>query len=178
MFVRRVPAMPPDRVRRLIVLAALASAGVFGCRRPTSAVPSTTARHPNGLVVTLPRTVEESGSAGPQPVSVERTTTGFTVFVARHELLRFTVSATVEVHTEGSSPPGSWPRQRTVRGQRVRYAIDEDGDAGSGGRSYTLRAWQACRGGYVLWRQSALAETFTPSFDLAWILIEGTEPPR
>jgi hypothetical protein len=161
-------------MQRLIVTLAVVFIAAPGCRRPP--VPTFTERNPNGLVVTLPRTIEQADRAGQEPVSVEQTPSGFRVFVARQRISRYVTVAEVELHTEAGAPPGPWPKQRAVRGRLLRYAIDE-ANAGMGGTGYTLRAWQACGGGYLLWRQLGIEEDGPPPFELAWTLIDGTDGP-
>jgi hypothetical protein len=134
-------------------------------------VPVTTERHANGLAITIPTRFELS-RLGLQPVAIDRTPSGFKVTVARELRLRHPSTATVDLLA--GVPSGDWPEQRTVHRRVVRYRIDNNYTNGDG--SYTFSAWVRCPVGYVLWQQTDAGD-WEPSFELAWALIAGTEPP-
>ena len=89
----------------------------------------------------------------------------------RTQVLRYTIGATVDLHTEAATAEEYGPGNGGC-GHARSITIDEQ-DAGMGGTQYTVTAWTPCKRGYVLWRQSDVART-EPPFDLLWTLVEGT----
>ncbi|WP_437947432.1 Tsi3 family protein [Sorangium sp. So ce296] len=138
---------------------------LIACSPKESAVVVT---HPNGL----------SLSISPALVVRERPT-GFVVSTPDSASRRVPVAVELSLRA-GPSPAsteGPWPESRDVAGRKVFYRIEES-EGGSGGSSYTLRAWARHGSGHVLVEQIAQAEPpAKPEFSLAWTILEGLRPP-
>ena len=145
-------------------LLLVAIATLSACRDRTAG-PTLTFAHPNGLALTVPEIV------GKVPLAVERTPTGFALRDPRSR--RYTTQLTVDLRPGVATPPGAWPKKRTVRGVEVRYAVDELDGGGSGDPAYNLRAWEPARGGHIAYSQYVQGEG--DDFTIAWAVIEGTK---
>lgn len=149
-------------------LAAIAAAPACRDRRPAPpAVATVTHVHPNGLVLTIPDAI------GTQRLAVDRTPTGFSVH-GEPGNARTPTSARVTLNAGAATPPGVWPKARTVRGATIRYAVVTFPEVGSGGPEYELRAWEPARTGHIAYLQHVQTEG-EPDFAIAWAVIEGTK---
>jgi hypothetical protein len=79
----------------------------------------------------------------------------------------------VDYHPDVATPPGDWPKTRSLRGTRVHFRVDED-EGGSAGPGFTLRAWEPTPAGGHIFYRSTDQGAFGPDFGLAWDVIEGT----
>ena len=135
--------------------------------RALTAGATVTRVHPGGVSLTVPRLLDG------QPVIVDDTPSGSVVRCC--EGTRYPGWVTVELKPAVATPPGAWPKTRTVDGLAIHYTIEDLGGGGSGGEEYELRAWRRARDGHLLYTQRDQSELGEPDFDLAWIVIEGTK---
>lgn len=117
--------------------------------------------HHNGLVIQLP-----------DSLAAIQTPDGFRIQPAQTAELRSPIEMIVSLH-QGSAPAGDWPDKRTLAGKLVRFRLDKS-EGGSGGEMFTLTAWEAYSGGYILFRYSEQSEAVgTPDLAPAWNLMMG-----
>lgn len=147
----------------MLVAAAISPA----CSRHPQTVPTATYTHPTiGLTLTVPRALGNLAIVvGPYPA-------GFWVEVEHAVNLG---QMTVELVPGVPSPPGHWPKTRTVGDAEVHYTILDTGSGFSDGKVYELTAWRPARDGHVLFKQIARSDMGEPDFEVAWSVIEGTK---
>jgi hypothetical protein len=109
------------------------------------------------------------------PLFVTQSPTGFRL--ASTTPLRQQVAVEADVDPATAAPTGPWPDLRRFGERAVHYRVDEL-EAGMGGTEFSLVAWEPCKGGHVVYRQSETVEApARPSFSLAWMVIEHAGVP-
>lgn len=128
----------------------------------------------NGLSLSLPESLSLDGA--PERPTVTETAAGFTFALGAGSRRRVKIEASVALRAE-AEPPGSWPREREIKGRRIHYRIDR-GEGGSGGTQTDFHAWEPCANGHLEYAQGDIVEEpGEPDFSLAWHVIVGTQPP-
>jgi len=157
--------------RALLAVLLITAGCERGCHEERAVGQPVAHVHPNGLVLRLAERFD--GGRAVQGVAVEETALGFEAHVTAAQ--RHALAARVELHPRGEPPPRSSRRAWTRPG--LRYAIEDAGGGGSGGEEYVFTAWRRCGEGYLLFEQREQSELGTPSFALAWEVVEGTRCP-
>lgn len=146
-----------------IGLAELAVAGALPIDERPVQTPRD-AEYPGGLIVTLPVKTHQ----------VRLTGSGFQVLPERAEELRNPWTVDVRFQA-GALPDSASMSTRSIDGREVRYRIESDSEAGSGGALHTLTAEVACGGGHIAFIATQQAEyPDEPDFAPAWEVIART----
>jgi hypothetical protein len=156
------------------LVLAVALAGAQACHAQSESMMTIT-HSKNGLSVSLPETLTLDGVAE-RPTVIE-TAAGFKFALGAGSQRRVKIEASVSLLAD-AEPPGSWPREREIKGRRIHYRIDR-AEGGNGGTQSDFHAWEPCTSGHLEYVQGDLVEEpGEPDFSLAWRVIAGTQPPR
>jgi hypothetical protein len=149
---------------------------LLACRVEYRSAGSTVAHeHPAGIALRLPERLDDGRRV--EGVAVTRTADGFRVTLGPERAVRWPTTATMELRPAAAVAQRSAPRERSVDGRTIHYAVERDEDGGSCGGEETFRGWEAC-GDRVLVYEQVKSDECGGDFGFVWRVVEGAECPR
>jgi len=155
-------------LRCLFILLTFLSVGCATSAPPKAQVDMREYFHPNGLVIKLN-----------DDLSATETENGFLVEPSdgSNRNVRFPIEIRVSLIKNKKLPENASFKRKDVGNRKIDYSIEKT-DGGSGGETYTFRAFEKTADGYLEFLQTSQSEYSEPDFQTVWKIIENTSPQK